>query len=468
LILPLVCLACLAAAMLAINITPRTLFVVLGLNHVGPLKSAAPTQSTPLNLDGDLLDHVEVMLPPQVGHPLTLALAQLGGPLLGDMSTPGTTAYLLIIDEGDLNRLLWQRIFPEGSRSDRYRDVEIDLRPQGVILYADVDLGLRRQRIGLLVLQDEEGLTMSPAGLVLDQQLYDMPEEGSLTRAILPAGRQVQRALHALTVVGPLPGEARAEAVSFHEDQVRILAQATYPVPPSPDTGWQLLEPGVELREIDVVVDPERPTERFWIARFDPAQVRFHVRYDPIEPKTVSAWGMESRSLMAVNGAYFAPKNEGNETIGLLITGGERWGTPLADYAGMFAVTVAGDVSVRWLRQHPYDPGEPLIEAVQSFPVLVKPGGVMGFPADADEGLPARRTVVAQDRDGNILFIVAPRGHLSLHEVAAFLARSDLAVDVALNLDGGGSTGMWLAAGDARVDIDSFTEVPSVIAIERQ
>jgi uncharacterized protein YigE (DUF2233 family) len=134
----------------------------------------------------------------------------------------------------------------------------------------------------------------------------------------------------------------------------------------------------------------------------------------------------------------------------------------------MFAVTASGDVSVRWLRQRPYDPGEPLAEAVQSFPVLVKPGGVMGFPADADEGMPARRTVVAEDRNGNILLIIAPRGYLSLHAVAVYLARSDLAVDVALNLDGGGSTGLWLATREARLDIDSYTPVPAVIAVERR
>jgi hypothetical protein len=274
--------------------------------------------------------------------------------------------------------------------------------------------------------------------------------------------------LHALTVVGPLPGEARAEVAVFHHDQLQILARATYAAPLPSDTGWQPLEPGVELREIDVVVGPGRPTECFWIVRLDPAQVRFRVRYDPASPRTVSVWGTESQPLLVVNGAYFSPESEGSETIGLLVADGQRWGTPLADYAGMFAVTAAGDVSVRWLRQRPYDPGEPLTEAVQSFPVLIKPGGAMGFPADADDGLPARRTVVVQDGDGNILLIVAPRGHLSLHEVAVFLAESDLGVDVALNLDGGGSTGMWLAAGDARVDLDSLAPVPSVIVIERR
>lgn len=139
----------------------------------------------------------------------------------------------------------------------------------------------------------------------------------------------------------------------------------------------------------------------------------------------------------------------------------------------MFAVSPSPgrgeeEVSVRWLREWPYDPDEPLVEAVQSFPVLVKPGGVMGFPADADEGKPARRTVVAQDRSGSILVIVAPRGYLSLHELAVFLVGSDLEVDVALNLDGGGSTGLWLEAGGVGVEIDSITPVPSVIVAERR
>jgi uncharacterized protein YigE (DUF2233 family) len=170
-----------------------------------------------------------------------------------------------------------------------------------------------------------------------------------------------------------------------------------------------------------------------------------------------------------VNGSYFAPENQGrHETIGLLVSDGELWGAPLRDYAGMLAVTQDDHVSIRWLRDRPYIPGEPLIQAVQSFPMLVKPGGIMGFPADADDGAPARRTVVAQDGGGKLLFIAAPRGTLSLHELSVFLAESDLGIDVALNLDGGRSTGLRLTAGDAHIEIDSLTAVPSIIAVEKR
>jgi uncharacterized protein YigE (DUF2233 family) len=209
-------------------------------------------------------------------------------------------------------------------------------------------------------------------------------------------------------------------------------------------------------------VEARAGADRLTIVRLDATVVCFRVHYDPITPRPVSAWAERLQPLLVVNGGYFSPENE---TMGLLISDGQAWGTPYGDFAGMFAVTSDGRVSVRWLRDRPYEPDEPLKEALQSFPVLVKPGGVMGFPADADDGRPTRRTVVAQDRGGRILVMVAPRGTLSLHELARFLAQSDLDLDVALNLDGGFSTGLWLRADGEYVEIESRVPVPSVISV---
>jgi len=240
------------------------------------------------------------------------------------------------------------------------------------------------------------------------------------------------------------------------------------PTPEPPDTGWQPLQPGVELRQVNVetgapsAASETNAPERLTVVRLDPAVVRFRVHYDPAIPLTVSEWAEKLRPLLIVNGGYFTPENE---TVGLLIGDGRAWGASYGDFAGMFAVTVEGEASVRWFGDRPYDPDEPLQEAVQSFPVLVKPGGVMGFPANADDGRPARRTVVAQDRLGRILLIAAPRGYLSLHELACFLAASDLDLDVALNLDGGFSTGLWLNTNGVSVEIDSLVPVPSVISV---
>jgi uncharacterized protein YigE (DUF2233 family) len=180
-------------------------------------------------------------------------------------------------------------------------------------------------------------------------------------------------------------------------------------------------------------------------------------------PRPVNGWASLLQSLLVVNGGYFSPEDE---TIGLLISDGRSWGASYGDFAGMFAVTAEEQVSVRWLERSPYDPNEPLREAIQSFPVLIKPGGMMGFPADADDGRPARRTIVGQDRQGRILFIVAPYGYLGLHDLACFLVASDLDLDVALNLDGGNSTGLWLKTDQKTVEVASLTSVPSVISVD--
>ncbi|MBU0705099.1 MAG: phosphodiester glycosidase family protein [Chloroflexi bacterium] len=457
LLILLACVTCAGLTLLAVNTSPRLLPALLGLTRVGPLASALPPDPPPLISEGSPLDRVELLLP----QPLRLTPADLGdGEIIGDATTPGASAYLLALDETALNALLQRHFLPDDSIGDRYRDLWVDLQPGGLVLYADVNLGLSWQRMGLLLLQEGE-MALTPTGLVLDDELYALPDEGFLAQAIPRVQSTTAQALETLTLSGPLPGEARVSQVRFHADWLEILAQATYAVPPPPDTGWQPLEPGLELRQMDIATGSV--LERLTIARLNPALVRFRVRYEPANPRPLSAWAAELRPLLMVNSGYFAPAGE---ATALLISNGQLAGTPLGDFGGMFAVTAGGQVSVRWLQEQPYDPAEGLVEAVQSFPVLVKPGGVMGFPADADDGTPARRTVVAQDNNERILIIVAPRGYLSLHEMAVFLTSSDLNIDIALNLDGGGSTGLWLNSGETNVEIDSRTPIPSVIVVE--
>jgi len=52
----------------------------------------------------------------------------------------------------------------------------------------------------------------------------------------------------------------------------------------------------------------------------------------------------------------------------------------------------------------------------------------------------------------------------SLHELAVWLTESNLALDIALNLDGGYSTGLWIRGRDDQ--IDSLETLPAVIVVE--
>jgi len=41
--------------------------------------------------------------------------------------------------------------------------------------------------------------------------------------------------------------------------------------------------------------------------------------------------------------------------------------------------------------------------------------------------------------------MVAPQGYFTLHELSVYLTESDLNLDIAINLDGGGSTGILVS-----------------------
>jgi len=453
------------AVVAAVLSWPLLLVPLFGLERQGSLAAALPPDSAPLTLEGlalTQLEQIEFLLPPSVRDPEALAASDLGtASFAGEQATPGSSNYLLVLDQVALNSFVDRWLLNDNTERASYRDVWVDLQSGGLILFADVKLGLRWQRAGLLFVQD--GITLRATRLVLGDESFALPESGILSSRVASAAVQPQRLIDDLVLTGPLVGEARVRDLRIHPDRIEIHAQATYPVPPSPDTGWQPLEPGVDLRQMDV--SAHFGAERATIVRLDPAAVRFHVGYDPANPRRLSAWAAESEVIVAINGGYFT---RDNDAIGVIVSHGQRWGSTLGSFAGMFAVTPDQQASIRWLTTWPYDPGEALAEAVQSFPVLVKPGGLMGFPADADDGTPDRRTVIGQDRAGRIVIVVAPSGLLSLHELATFLASAGLDLDIALNLDGGSSTGIWLAAGEREVKIDSPSPLPVVILVERR
>jgi len=465
--------AVLAGAFITVNANPRLAAKALGLDHLGPLTDALPPEAAPRSPDGAPLEAIDLVAPPLISQPLSLTTEEavpagaVTDPLMGDATSPGKTTYHLTISEAGLNELI--RHHHQDADAADGRSQWVDLHPGGMALYKNLDLGLAEHRVGLLLVQEGTPLTVKPGGVLLGEELYAMPKSGSLAALLIPTGRRVQRVLNALTVTGPLPGQASASAIHLHGDHLVIEAEATYALSSLADTGWRTLEAGLDLREIEVPASAERGGERLRMVRLAPSMFDVRIQYDPANPKTISGWAAESGALLTVNGSYFSPETErGLETIGLLVSDGQRWGTPLQDFAGMLAVRHDGQTSVRWLRHRPFDPTEPLAQALQSFPVLVKPGGMMGFPEDADDGTPARRTVVGQDSGGNLWFVIAPRGTMSLHELAVLLAEPGLGLDVALNLDGGQSSGMWLEGTEWDVTIDSVASVPSSVVIHRR
>lgn len=227
------------------------------------------------------------------------------------------------------------------------------------------------------------------------------------------------------------------------------------------DTGWIVAVQGVEVRTLTVAgIVPDVATPVYAV-RLDPALVRLRVQYAPDMPQPLRTWVAAHRPLVAVNGGFFTADNR---ATALIVSDGEAHGASYTGFGGMIAASSDGRVWIQALRDEPYNPAVPLDQAIQSFPMLVYPGGAAA--EITDNGQRARRTAVAMDRAGRVLIIVCPTGAFSLQALATWLASSDMEIDRALNLDGGASSGLFVHAGDIRWQIDSFAAIPSVLLIE--
>jgi hypothetical protein len=228
-----------------------------------------------------------------------------------------------------------------------------------------------------------------------------------------------------------------------------------------PDAGWSLLQPGLERRVIEVHDAQDQYIESLYIWRLDQRFFRLDVAYDE-RPRSLETWQKETNASLVVNGGYYSVENERYFPDGLTISNGEAFGRSFAGFGGMLAIDKTR-AELRWLVEKPYNSYEPLQAALQSFPVLVQPGGQLGFGAERENHVQARRTVIGQDRDGRILFIVTPQGYFTLHQLSVYLTGSDLNLDIAVNLDGGGSTGILVA--NPREIISPTRPLPFVILV---
>jgi len=229
--------------------------------------------------------------------------------------------------------------------------------------------------------------------------------------------------------------------------------------PSAMDSGWELLQSGLERRTIRLLNENGRQTEQLYLLRIDPALYDFAVAYTPGQPKTLAAWQEETRALIVANGGFFT---EEYRATGLIVVDGQVSGSSYAGFGGMVTLG-AGGVDVRSLVERPYTPTESFDYALQSFPMLVLNGEPAYQNADLDA---ARRTVIGMDGNGRILLILAQWGGFTLAELSSYLADADFGLVNALNLDGGTSTGLILV--NPPESIPAFVAVPSVITFSRK
>lgn len=224
---------------------------------------------------------------------------------------------------------------------------------------------------------------------------------------------------------------------------------------------WSKVATGVEIR-YEHWKSQGNNEDTVTIVRFDVRSIHLSVEYQPTEPLSMSEWKQkEPGATLIINGGYF---DQQNNATALVVSDGEAFGTSYNGFGGMLSVDDQGHIILRSLSQHPYDANEQLQQATQSAPMLVLAGKPTQFNANAAS---SRRSVVATDKQGRLLFIVSPEMAFSLGELQDLLVGSDLSIDTALNLDGGASTGLFVKEGNSSVLIDSLAKLPIVVIVKQ-
>ena len=222
------------------------------------------------------------------------------------------------------------------------------------------------------------------------------------------------------------------------------------------DGQWRLVKPGIE--RINLRGRVGEADELLVVARLDPSLINLQVRYTPDTPRHVRDWLHGEQVDVVINGGYY---DENNVATALTVIDGVSTGSSYQGFGGMFSLR-GGVPSLQWLRAEPYQPDPQIEYALQGSPMLVNAGRmVQGI---SDNGAHSRRSFVAIDAKGRVLLGVCQYAQWTLTELARFLASDEsLSVVSALNLDGGGSTGLWMSDTSDATLTDSLDRVPMVI-----
>lgn len=195
--------------------------------------------------------------------------------------------------------------------------------------------------------------------------------------------------------------------------------------------------------------------------RFDPSTVVMRLLLPPKPGDLLPVREMEgcAAAEVCVNGSFFTEANRG---IGLLVSDG-RVLQPVKDISwGIFWVGRNGKAHIQRRQAFEKEVGLGDVQfAVQSGPTVMWDGVIR---QDLGRGV-ARRTAVGLSGDGTVTLMVYP-WPVSLREMARF-ARDTMGVSTLMNLDGGGSTQVFVP-GDRSMRVNGEPVAVGIGVFQRQ
>lgn len=228
----------------------------------------------------------------------------------------------------------------------------------------------------------------------------------------------------------------------------------------APRARWQPVAPGIEMMTFSVAA-PHTWDGRSKVVALRTRPERVHV----VRGSTLDApgWARRTAARAALNGGYF---DEKGNSLGLRVCDGRRFGRLHPANWGVFYIHKnrvgsmrAGILHTRDFTRE-YSSLRRIAQAVQCGPRLVVKGRVTDLKPQT-----ARRSGIGITRDGRVVLAVAD-DVLSFSSWANVWARRDL-LDCpdALNLDGGGSTQLYLKTKSRTVSVPGVWPVPDAIVV---
>ena len=135
----------------------------------------------------------------------------------------GTLAYYIEFDQAGINTYLNTWFGRYVAQEKRVRNVSLDLKPGGAVVYAEVNLEVGWKRVGAVFMLDGSGRQLMLAGVDMDGRLYSTPPDGQIASLVAQLESESNRALRELTFVDPA-GRLTIRQISIDEDRVQILA----------------------------------------------------------------------------------------------------------------------------------------------------------------------------------------------------------------------------------------------------
>ena len=173
------------------------------------------------------------------------------------------------------------------------------------------------------------------------------------------------------------------------------------------------------------------------VLRLDPARTRVRVRHfsrDANRPLDIFEWQRRTGAVAVFNAGQYYPDWS---YMGLLVSGGTVISNrPHPSYqAALVARSIPGGSGARVLdlARHPVNPAKPeWQEVAQSFMLFDDRGNVRVRRSSQI----AARTIVAEDRAGNLV-VIATEGSYTLYDIATLLRASPFHLTHAMSMDGG-------------------------------